>query len=1068
MKPFEWSRLLILGIATALAVSFAAYVDQLERQRTQAFFDNFADDGQAALINRVEGYVRTLDGASGLFAASTLVTAQDWRRYVGDIDPARRLPGVLGVGYISLLRGSADLDVDAQKLHNGLVLPRIHPDTGRDERFVVQFIEPLDDNRGALGLDMGFEPVRRAVAQRARDTNTVQLTPPIVLVQANEEKSGFLLLRPVFERDVDHSNSISRDKAFQGWTYMAFLGDSLFASLTAQHDTVATLQVVDGEAEGFGQVFTDRALGSDGGAQFQATREIELFGRSWTMIWNSTPAFEASHVGIAKWTVLVLGLLVVGLLAVTMRMISRREKRIEWDVAKKTKELRAKTEETQSVIDNAVLSIFVLDEDGLIISANQAANRLFGDANTQVGAPLANTLQVSKVVDEKHPNSRKAIALQDPALRLMVEKNTWYTATGQLRKTLLVHDVSDAEESAKRLRDTEERWNLALAGAQIGVFDINLATQTSIVSDTWRDLMQVPDDLADSEAQALFLKRIHPDDIAILRQADEDCIKGLTERSIAEYRIKFPDGRYRWMRSNAVIVEHSADGKALRLLGAQTDVTELHEAQESLQASRERFELMLEEAPVGMALFNIKGNFLGANEALSRMTGYTQKEMFGGMKFQDMISKPDMAEIASVVGDLKSKAHSSYQGEYQIVPKSGPAVWGLLSVAWTTDPVMKSDVFIVQINDISEKKNIEKIKSEFVATVSHELRTPLTSIKGALGLMSGPMLTKMPAGADRLLEIATANTDRLTSLVNDILDLEKIGSGEVKFHIEANCIAEQLQQSVEQMLPFAQQHKVQLVLNLPEYGVFANIDAQRTQQLIANLLSNACKYSDDDTPINIRLEVVEGQALVCILNSGPPIPDEFKSRIFRPFSQADASDTRASGGTGLGLNISKQIVTRMGGKIGFQSEAGAPTAFWFTVPLAEVKQKAAPVAEADAVQRPWFNVLHLEDDKDFLEIVSAGLKDCARVTSVLTLKEAKKALLVRDFEVIVVDWELSDGHGSDILDDIARFQPNAKVIALSANETNLRDIRVDREIIKSRTDLDDIVSKVVSLSRRAS
>lgn len=1065
-----WSRGAVLIAVAALTVLFATFVDRLERSRTTATFETYADAGERGLVNRTDSYVMTLNAASGLFSASKAVTSDEWRRYVDLIDIDTRLPGILGLGYIALVKTEPDFDVSKSRLHRGVPLPAIHPDTGRDERFVIQLIEPMEDNEAALGLDIGFEPMRYAAAQLARETNEIRLTEAITLVQDKRTTSGFLLLRPQYDASADLSDPQQWDEAFQGWTYMPFTADALFRSLTAQRNEVKYLSVVDvTDPTAKIEIYNDRPDDLDHTPLYTATRPIEMFGRNWELTWTSTPMFEHAHSSISVWIVLALGLALMSLLSLMLRIISLREKRVETEVALKTLQLRAKTGEAQSVIDNAVIAVIVLDEQGFVVSSNKAAQDLFGADKLKIAQPITSTLIIGESSDPKRRDAHPARVPGRPELRLMVEENGWRTENGDLRKSLLVQDVTEVEAAEVKLQEAEARWNMALAGAQIGVFDIDLETQKSVVSDTWRDLMAVPRDVSNIEAQKIFFSRIHPDDRAILEAADRDCISGLTDRSIAEYRMAFPDGSFRWMKSDAIVVARDEEGKALRLLGAQTEITQLRNAQDALKESRERFELVLEQAPVGMALFNRGGGFHGVNDALCRMTGYSSEELRGGLRFSDLVSKADIKGLIRSIEELKRDAKSSYQGEFRIIPKSGPSIWGLLSIAWTNDPVSGEDVFIAQINDISEKKNIEKMKSEFVATVSHELRTPLTSIKGALGLMRGPMLKAMPAGAERLLEIAAANSERLTTLVNDILDLEKISSGEIDFNLTPCCMGQLLRDGVEQMLPFAAQHKVQFVLNIPQNQVCTKVDPQRTQQLIANLLSNACKYSDDDSEVHVRLESINGQALVCILNSGPPIPDEFKSRIFRPFSQADGSDTRVKGGTGLGLKISREIVERMDGKIGFQSTVGSPIVFWFAVPLATAEapalQKKKPQTKKAIKQ---LHVLHVEDDTDFLEIVRTGLEGKADVTSVLSLSEAKQAILRGRFDVVVIDWELSDGHARELLSGIEKHQPQARIISLSAKEIGFRDIRVDHEIVKSRTDLSEIVSKVVEISKLAS
>ncbi|MCV2894241.1 CHASE domain-containing protein [Lentibacter sp. XHP0401] len=960
-------RASVFAVVVAITIAFTAYFEHVERNRASAVFTSFADESAQVLLNRLDGYVGTLNGAAALVLASDEVSQRDWQRYVEELDLEQRQSEILGLGYIVLVSEATGYDMSKEALESGVSLPAVHPDTGRDERYVIKFIEPISANRAALGLDIAFEENRRRAAELSREMNKVRLSQPIELVQDTKGKVAYLLLRPIYKQQAEYETEAGSGDGFLGWAYMPIIGEILFETLSEQQGRAFTLNVYDGSSENeISSRFSDGPESSAAEPLFEVTRNIDAFGRKWTLVWQSTPAFESASSSIAKWAVLLSGLPILLLLHLIMETISQRELRIETDVALKTKEIRAKNEENQSIIDNAVFSICVLDENDRIIFGNQAAKSLLGEVNISQEKEISSIITFSDEVEAPHGSARPARLSEQPERRLMIERNDWSTADGVARSTLLIQDVSEREESARRLAANEKRWNLALEGAQIGVFDVNLETQKSVVSDSWLRLMRVPDTVSDFDTQAYFMSLVHPDDRESLRELDRKCIDGVLDRSVAEYRVVFDDGEVRWMKSDAVVVTRDANGRALRLLGAQTDITAFREARDALKASQKRFEFLIEQAPVGMALFNKRGKFLGMNAALCDLTGYSEEEMFSGLRFRDLISDEDFSELLDAFEKLDHVTHSSLQGEYLIFPKTGPATWGLLSVAWTYDPSENDDVFIVQVIDISDKKNIEKMKSEFIATVSHELRTPLTSIKGALGLMQVSMIKDMPKGAARLVEIASSNADRLAALVNDILDLEKISSGEVAFDVEPSSMTQLLSDSVEQMHPFAEQHKTSISLKVPEKDVRVLMDSNRTQQAIVNLLSNACKYSFSDTVVQVHLEELEGEALVCILNDGPTITDEFKSRIFKPFSQADASDTRAKGGTGLGLNITKQIIERMDGRIGFSSKEASPTAFWFTLPLAQLEQADQGLKPVNRKNRASHNVLQLKDDNDFL------------------------------------------------------------------------------------------------------
>jgi signal transduction histidine kinase len=237
------------------------------------------------------------------------------------------------------------------------------------------------------------------------------------------------------------------------------------------------------------------------------------------------------------------------------------------------------------------------------------------------------------------------------------------------------------------------------------------------------------------------------------------------------------------------------------------------------------------------------------------------------------------------------------------------------------------------VHDISERKEVERLKDEFISTVSHELRTPLTSIYGSLDLLVSGIAGELPKDVRELLQISHESTQRLIRLINDMLDLDKIASGKLEYRMEPQDLRVLVQQAVRDTQAYADGYRVRLVL---EEGEDARViaDADRIVQVCVNLLSNAAKFSPADGQVTVQLAVVGGVARVSVIDNGPGIPAEFHDRMFQRFAQADASDRRAKGGTGLGLSICRSIVQAHGGSMAFTSEPGVRTEFYFELPIA--------------------------------------------------------------------------------------------------------------------------------------
>jgi signal transduction histidine kinase len=231
-----------------------------------------------------------------------------------------------------------------------------------------------------------------------------------------------------------------------------------------------------------------------------------------------------------------------------------------------------------------------------------------------------------------------------------------------------------------------------------------------------------------------------------------------------------------------------------------------------------------------------------------------------------------------------------------------------------------------------ERKRLERLKDEFVSTVSHELRTPLTSIMGSLGLLTNTAAGALSGPAERLLEIAHRNSQRLVRLVNDILDIEKLDSGHVVFDMRRVDVRSVAQESIDAIGELAQGLGVRFRIDSAPVVHEVRADADRLAQVVTNLLSNAVKFSPPNGEVVVTIESRADCVRILVRDHGPGIAPEFKSRVFERFSQADATNARRRGGTGLGLSIVKEIVDRLAGRVGFGDAAGGGTVFHVELP----------------------------------------------------------------------------------------------------------------------------------------
>jgi len=239
-------------------------------------------------------------------------------------------------------------------------------------------------------------------------------------------------------------------------------------------------------------------------------------------------------------------------------------------------------------------------------------------------------------------------------------------------------------------------------------------------------------------------------------------------------------------------------------------------------------------------------------------------------------------------------------------------------------------------HDISARKEVERMKDEFVSTVSHELRTPLTAISASLALLADGMAGELPADARGLVDVANASSERLVRLVGEVLDVQKMDAGRMGFDCAVQPLLPLAEDAVAAMQTFAAQNGIALscVVAPGAEGARVDVDRDRLAQVLTNLLSNAIKFSEPGSTVRTHVEARGEAARLAVADEGAGIPEAFRERVFQRFAQADGADSRRQGGTGLGLSICKTIVEELGGSIWFDSAEGIGTTFYVELPLA--------------------------------------------------------------------------------------------------------------------------------------
>ncbi|MDK2125218.1 ATP-binding protein [Parachitinimonas caeni] len=497
------------------------------------------------------------------------------------------------------------------------------------------------------------------------------------------------------------------------------------------------------------------------------------------------------------------------------------------------------------------------------------------------------------------------------SLRTMLERLRRYQEGLELR----------VNENTRNLQETEQRFRTMADSAPVLIWVADPNGLCSYVNQPWlsftgRDM--------DQEHGEGWLDTIQPLDRARYREMLTYIASGHT--ASMELRARRRDGTQRWMLARGT--PRLGDDAGVGSVGCWIDITERRDAELALGL----FKRLLDDAHDFVAIIDPHSATLNyANRSLLNAAG--------------LVHLP----IHTILPVALCRALSAEQLTEYLHRLEGTERWIGIESTLSSDadegvPVELAIEKVIGVNDqvllvvfgrdISERRRMDQLKADFIATVSHELRTPLTSIKGGLSLVLNGVLGKVDERIQGLLQIAFDNSERLLLLINDLLDIEKLEAGQMPLQITDVDIVALVEQAARANEAYARQFGVVFNLNLPLDHKLETIgaDQHRLSQVMANLLSNAAKFSNPGQTVQVTVQEVDDAIKVSVHNWGDPIPAAFRDKVFQRFSQADNSAIRKRGGTGLGLSISKAIIERHGGSMAFRSEAGDGTTFWFSIP----------------------------------------------------------------------------------------------------------------------------------------
>ena len=489
------------------------------------------------------------------------------------------------------------------------------------------------------------------------------------------------------------------------------------------------------------------------------------------------------------------------------------------------------------------------------------------------------------------------------------------------------------------------------------------------------------------------------------------------------------------------------------------DITQLKNAESKLYKSEELFRATFQTATYGMALIDTKGYWVSINQALSNMLGYNMKEL-AGSDLLSIVHQDDFTELSSNINDLLQGRAISFQVELRFCHKNGHTIWCVLSLCAVRDRHDAPIYYVAQMVNISSQKHSEALliqakdeaeraslaKSEFLSSMSHEIRTPLNAILGLSELVRLEENLNDQQLID-MKEIEKAG-QHLLALITDILDLARIESGRLELSFESVQVDSLLNECFKLMETKIKERGISLTY---EYGTCKSImlhaDRLRLKQVILNLLSNSVKYNRTDGEIFVFLtKLDDGRLRISIRDTGMGISEENMKNLFQPFNRLSMENSGIEG-TGIGLVITKNIIDKMGGCLGFESQEGIGSTFWLDVNLAdthayahqqddEVSSQGRMIGTSDVQNK--IKVLVVEDNPQNRRVLQQQLTILGvDADTVANGKDGVAKWRTHSYDAIITDIAMTEMSGFELTRMIRSLEHAASVhipiIAISAN-----------------------------------
>ncbi len=721
------------------------------------------------------------------------------------------------------------------------------------------------------------------------------------------------------------------------------------------------------------------------------------------------------------------------------------------------KALRESEEQNRTILQTAMDGYWMADMEGNLLQVNETYCRMSGYSEQELLTMHISDVEAIENPGDVKAHNNKVVEQGESRFETRhhrkdgtiydVEVSVKYQPMNGGRFVAFLHDITERKHAEMALQKSEKLFQTLAESSPVGIFKTRADGYTTYVNSRWSELSGLPFENALGDG---WLTAVHPDDKEKVSDGWQLATSNL-DSSFSEYRFVRPDGTIVWVIGQA-IPEMGPENEIIGYIGTITDNTERKLAEDALKENERFLRETQNIANLGTYNLDIKSGNWTSSEILNRIFGI-ETDYTKSVEGWTSVIHPEWQKIMNdYFIDEVLGGKTNFDKVYKIIRQNDKVErWvhgiGRLKLDHNNQPIY----MIGTIRDITQQKQAEqellkakekaeesdRLKSAFLANMSHEIRTPMNGILGFAELLKTPELS----GAEQMeyIRIIKKSGERMLNIINDIVDISKIESGQVKVFVAETKLNEQTEFLYSFFKPEVERKGVRLILHngLPDKEAILNTDREKLYAILTNLIKNAIKFTIQGS---IEFGYVKKGNLLeyYVKDTGFGIPRDRQQAIFERFIQADIADSRAFQGAGLGLSISKAYVEMLGGEIRVESEENKGSAFYFTIPYTLNSEQNSLIntdmLDEEARQMKKLKILIVEDDETSEILISIAVRSLSsEILKVRSGTEAIKTCLANpDIDLILMDIKMPDMDGYEATTQIRQFNNDVYIIAQTA------------------------------------